>query len=140
VEQGKIYLLKLLDLQPNNATTLYNLACADSLLGNISESLLVLERSIDAGYRGLEHIFNDKDLDNIRDTEEFKFLIQKLENILFDGGVIETSQNNINKSEKKWKKELEVLINLGCEESEDVLCELLEQCEGKIENVISLLF
>jgi len=46
---------------------MYNIACAECLLGNIPESVSCLEKAIDLGYSNVSHMLNDSDLDNIRD-------------------------------------------------------------------------
>ncbi|MFH1227025.1 MAG: transglutaminase domain-containing protein [Planctomycetota bacterium] len=63
---------KLLELLPDNANALYNLACTCSLMGDKSEALDYLEKSIQAGWDDYAHIKKDTDLDNIRDEERFK--------------------------------------------------------------------
>jgi len=82
IQRGKAYFLSLLQHIPNNKMALYYLACAESLKGNISESLEALNESILLGYDNLEQMMNDKDLDNIRNTEEFSILVRNIENAL----------------------------------------------------------
>jgi len=65
-------------LQPENPIPLYNIACAESLQGNISESLLYLNKSIDLGYKDLDHMLKDEDLTNIRNTEGFNVVINRI--------------------------------------------------------------
>jgi len=73
----------MLEIKPNHPIALYNLACAESLLGNVDNSISALDQAIDAGYNDLFHLINDNDFDNIRETEGFRYLTEKLENILF---------------------------------------------------------
>jgi hypothetical protein len=54
----------------------YNLCCTYSLLGDKTDALLYLKRSIDAGYYDYPHFQMDKDLDNIRNEKEFNSLIE----------------------------------------------------------------
>jgi len=67
----RIFFLKALQLKPNNPSSIYNIACIESLLGNIEEAVSVLKLSIEAGYDNLSHMLEDSDLDNIRHTEGF---------------------------------------------------------------------
>jgi len=60
-------------------TPLYNIACCDSLLGNIDSALAFLARSIDAGFKDVKHMQNDADLNNIKHTGAFKILLADLE-------------------------------------------------------------
>jgi len=83
IQKGKEYILQMLEIVPNHAVALYNLACAESLLGNVKESIANLERAIDAGYQDLEHMLGDADFNNIKNTEGFQFIVNKLEGILY---------------------------------------------------------
>src|SRR6185312_5978740 len=55
----------------------YNMACIGSLDKKTKEALENLELSFQNGYKDYDHILQDTDLDNIRNTEEFKQLIKK---------------------------------------------------------------
>ncbi len=55
----------------------YNVACISSLDKKTKEALGNLENSFQKGYKDYEHIQKDTDLDNIRNTEEFKQLLKK---------------------------------------------------------------
>jgi tetratricopeptide (TPR) repeat protein len=55
----------------------YNTACIASLHKKTSEALQNLETSFQNGYNDFNHIQEDTDLDNIRNTEEFKQLLKK---------------------------------------------------------------
>jgi len=70
---------KILDVTPDDETALYNTACAYSLLGDKKNAVEFLIRAVKAGFTDFEHIQNDKDLDNIRDEEEYKALIRDKE-------------------------------------------------------------
>jgi len=69
-------------LQPENPVPVYNVACAESLQGNISESLIYLNKSVDMGYRDLAHMLKDEDLVNIRHTEGFNAVCLRLKEII----------------------------------------------------------
>jgi len=81
IQKGKEYLLSMVQLKPDNYVALYNLACADSLLNNVHEALQTLEKSVRAGYTKLEHILQDPDLLNIRNSEGFRKIVELIENI-----------------------------------------------------------
>jgi len=74
-------------LQPENPIPVYNIACSESLLGNISESLIYLNKSVDLGYRELHHMLNDEDLVNIRHTEGFNAICLRLKELLSSSAV-----------------------------------------------------
>ncbi len=69
---------KILKLDPENEVAHYNLACAWSLDGRLEEAVASLRRSIELGYDDLEHIESDTDLDNIRQTDGYRTLIEGL--------------------------------------------------------------
>lgn len=65
--QGAIALYQeLLELSPDDATALYNVACGYSLLGARTEAVLFLERAVAAGFTDFAHIRSDSDLDALR--------------------------------------------------------------------------
>jgi len=61
----------------HRSSPLYNIACCESLLGNFESALLYLEQAISAGFRDVEHMRADTDLDNIRNLEKFGALMEK---------------------------------------------------------------
>jgi len=79
VLQGKRLLEDMLEIIPKHALTLYNLSCAESLLGNSKEAVKRLRDAVIAGYRNFEHMMKDEDLENIRSTSEFQELQSELE-------------------------------------------------------------
>jgi len=151
IQEGKQYLFKMLDIVPNDKNTLYNLACAESLLKNVDEALKNLEKSISAGYRDLAHLLNDKDFNNIKFTEGFTAIVKNLENIVFD------SQSNDAKTEEKteekkvevnnktelkdeWEKKAKELSEMGFDLPLDILKEFLKKCDGSLEKVIAMIY
>ena len=56
----------------------YNLCCTYSLLNNKTKALEYFEKSVNAGYGDYSHIKADTDLDNIRNEEKFKTLVQSI--------------------------------------------------------------
>jgi tetratricopeptide (TPR) repeat protein len=77
-EKGRTMYLALLLLVPEDPIGTYNLACAESLLGNREEAVKVLRRSVDLGYANLSHLVADEDLKNIRDMPEFGKIVTEL--------------------------------------------------------------
>jgi len=53
----------------------YDLACLYSIDGNLVEAIASLKNALEKGYSNFWWIVNDKDLDNIRNSSEFKELI-----------------------------------------------------------------
>mmetsp|Transcript_8075 Transcript_8075/g.8944 ORF Transcript_8075/g.8944 Transcript_8075/m.8944 type:complete len:397 (-) Transcript_8075:190-1380(-) len=65
---------------PGHSVTMYNLACAESLLGNKDIACAYLRKSVDLGYRNVAHMKRDTDLDNIRNEVLYTQIISELEN------------------------------------------------------------
>ena len=54
----------------------YNIACAQSLLGDAPSSLLWMKTALDEGFRDFNLINSDSDLDNARKLPEFRALVE----------------------------------------------------------------
>jgi len=76
--EAKNLLLSLLQLQPEDPVTWYNLACADSLMGNVKSAFAYLQESIQRGYNNLVHMCQDPDLAPLRGLEEWNNLVALL--------------------------------------------------------------
>lgn len=57
----------------------YDAACLYSVMGENEKALSYLRQSLENGYRRFAHIKRDRDLNNIRNTEEFKVLLKEYE-------------------------------------------------------------
>ena len=57
----------------------YDAACLYSVMGEKVKALSYLRQSLEDGYRRFAHIKRDRDLINIRNTEEFKVLLKEFE-------------------------------------------------------------
>ena len=62
----------------NQSDALYDLACARSLAGDLQVSADYLERAFRAGFRDRRHILADTDLRNLRESEYFSEVMQRL--------------------------------------------------------------
>ncbi len=63
---------------PMNAGEFYNLACAYAVSGKGKDALKALRLAVDKGFDDLGLLESDKDLDSIRDTPQFKSLVEEL--------------------------------------------------------------
>jgi len=78
VQKARDLLRSLLILLPEDGRTLYNLACAESLLGNSREAIGCLQNAINHGWNNLDHMLADADLASLRASENFQQLVQQL--------------------------------------------------------------
>ena len=62
----------------NYINAVYNLSCTYSLLNEKAKAIEYLDKSIKTGYRNYAHIKEDTDLDNIRNEESYKKILQSL--------------------------------------------------------------
>jgi hypothetical protein len=69
---------KLVRLQPDNATAHYNLACSLALSKRRAAALRTLRRAVQLGYRDLDWMLQDPDLDGLKNHEEFQQLVSTL--------------------------------------------------------------
>ncbi len=67
---------KILEVMPENPIVYFNIACVYALQNQGEDAIKWLEKSIGQGFDNWNHIKNDKDLENIRNTSYFKELIE----------------------------------------------------------------
>lgn len=72
-----IYLNKAIELDPTDFDAHYNLACTYSILNQINRAVSHLESALEYGFLDLNHIVRDNDLENIRNSTEYKTKIAK---------------------------------------------------------------
>ncbi len=65
-------LRQAIELDPDDSTNLYNLACVRALKNSRDEAMDYLEKSADAGFTDFYHIGQDPDLESLRDLPRFK--------------------------------------------------------------------
>jgi hypothetical protein len=75
-------LLSQLIIQSENPVVLYNLACAEALIGNVNESFEWLQKAIQHGYSNLAHMCQDPDLVALRGREEWHKLVTSMKDAL----------------------------------------------------------
>ncbi|MBF0385553.1 MAG: hypothetical protein HQL27_06740 [Candidatus Omnitrophica bacterium] len=75
---------KLASLRPEDPVILYNLACSYSLLKDLNKAFLVMKQAIALGYDDLDYLEQDRDLENLRQSEKFAKYILSLKNSIAD--------------------------------------------------------
>ena len=69
---------KLVRLMPDNPTAHYNLACSLALKQRGREALQSLNKAVGLGYRDIEWLLQDPDLDSIKSFPGFKKIVSVL--------------------------------------------------------------
>ncbi len=75
LDEAKKGFLKNLEFDPSNDTGLYNLACITSLQNNVRDALKYLKKAVSLNDSWYKEAKDDEDFKNIRDTDEFKELL-----------------------------------------------------------------
>jgi tetratricopeptide (TPR) repeat protein len=70
--------LRLSRLCPDNKLVRYNLACSYALTGQKDKAMTCLNKAVELGYRDVEHLRQDHDLDALKTDPRFQTLIKKL--------------------------------------------------------------
>lgn len=99
--RGRTYLLSQLILSPENPTVLYNLACVESLLGNVNTALATLEKAILAGWHDVEHMIKDSDLIALHNLPQFSELVDKAKQYVYKTDKKEEEVKEEKKEESK---------------------------------------
>lgn len=69
---------RLVKLQPANPTAHYNLACSLALSKRRRDALRTLRQAVHLGYRDLDWMTQDPDLETLKDHPEFEALVAEL--------------------------------------------------------------
>ena len=78
IEDGLRMDKKLVKLHPDNPTAHYSLACSLALVSKPKEALESLNQAISLGYRDVEWLSKDPDLESLKDDSEFVALVGQL--------------------------------------------------------------
>jgi predicted transcriptional regulator len=79
--QAKQYASDIVDLNPADGISWYNLACAHCRLGEHDEALSALKTAIDRGYAGIRYMQHDPDLRGLHLFPGFQALLRKRDEI-----------------------------------------------------------
>jgi tetratricopeptide (TPR) repeat protein len=78
LEEGLAADQRLARLAPADPTVHYNLACSLALLGRAEPALAALEHAVSLGYRDLEQLLADADLESLHGETGFRALVERL--------------------------------------------------------------
>jgi len=145
IQNVKNTVINVIEEVPYDPNTLYLLACAESLLGNVKGGIETLEKAINNGFRDIHRLVNDVELENIKDSLAFSQIVQKLERILnpdMGGDVLGVSSDEV--VVEPVVESLEVKVNKLAEVCEglpkDLLRDLLVECHEDTDEVMSLIY
>jgi tetratricopeptide (TPR) repeat protein len=79
-EKALDVLNRLLGLQPDNPDVYYNIACISAKQGKTDDALKWLADAVDRGFRNRELMQVDRDLDSIRNTPQYRSLLESMQN------------------------------------------------------------
>jgi clan AA aspartic protease (TIGR02281 family) len=77
LDKAKEFMQRLIDEDPDYGGNYYDAACLYARMGDKEKALEYLRQALDCGYRDFAHIAIDYDMDNLREVEEFKALIEE---------------------------------------------------------------
>ena len=70
---------RLVALRPRDPLAFYNLACSYALLGKVNRGFGALKRAVALGYRDLDHMQEDADLENLRSDRRWSDLLSVIQ-------------------------------------------------------------
>jgi len=76
-DDAKADLGKAAELGPSDNRVYYNMACLYSLLKNAKESCSWLQKAVEKGYNNWQHMKQDSDLDNMRQSECYRKIVEE---------------------------------------------------------------
>ena len=77
LDKAREFMLRLIDEDPDYEGNYYDAACLYARMGDKEKALEYLRQAFEHGYRDFAHIAVDYDMDNLREMEEFKALIEE---------------------------------------------------------------
>ena len=80
-EEAVIWIDQIIADNENDYGLWYDKACLLSLMGRCEEAVAALQTAFEKGYRGFAHIRNDRDMDNLKNRDDFKDLVKRYEDI-----------------------------------------------------------
>jgi len=99
LERAKAFLESMLEIVPNHPVTLYNLACAEALLGRGEAAIRTLKEAVAAGYNNVSHMISDADLASLQPHVEFRSLVEQMKSGF--ANVTAYSATTLRREEKK---------------------------------------
>ena len=80
-DEAKSVVEEMVKIQPDSPGHWYNLACAQSRLGETAEAVKNLEIAVEKGWTGFQHLERDQDLDNVSHERGYLALLARKDEI-----------------------------------------------------------
>ena len=97
---------KALEMGEKTSTTMYNLACAYSLKGDVAQAEQWLQRAIQEGFDNVDKLKNDPDLKNLRQSPRFAAMVSMSEDLRLQSGWKGPKWFFGDSSEESWREML----------------------------------
>ncbi len=78
-DKARDFAARAIEVRPDSFATYYNVACAYSVLGDVDDALVMLDRAVQHGRGNLEWIGQDPDLNALRPDPRFKALLDRIQ-------------------------------------------------------------
>ncbi len=89
-EKAREFAARAIKTRPDAFATYYNVACAYSVLGDVDDALVMLDRAVQHGRGNLEWIGNDPDFDPLRSDPRFDALLDRIRTTPVDAETTQT--------------------------------------------------
>ena len=77
-DKARDFAARAIEARPDSFATYYNVACAYSVLGDVDDALVMLDRAVQHGRGNLEWIGHDPDFDALRSDPRFDALLDRI--------------------------------------------------------------
>ena len=77
IDEGLEWDRKIVELDPENAVSHYNLACSLALKNRAEDAIMRLREALERGYRDFDWLMEDPDLQNLHKEPAFSALISE---------------------------------------------------------------
>lgn len=108
-KEGLQFLQDALSISPENPVCSYNVACAESLLGEVKKAAEYLKEAVRNGYANVQQMLEDEDLANLRSTltDEFRSIVSEIKTEFtgFTLKKVEPTEEQVEEQEKQPMEE-----------------------------------
>jgi len=96
---------KLIEIEPDDVATMYNIACLHCLLRHKDKAYDWLDKAVEAGYHQADHLAGDDDFKTIRAEKRFRAIVERLREAEEKENAAETKTEEQTRAQKKQGQE-----------------------------------